>query len=69
MNEEQNLNNADAQQLNIAGVMLSAYIVVLSHGERVIVIAKNIADAYDKLDEHGHIGYEFEHGCSFDVIS
>lgn len=65
---ETNKENETAQ-LGIGGVTLSAYIVVLSHGERVIVIAKNIADAYDKLDEHGHIGYEFEHGCSFDVIS
>ena len=66
---EETLNSKQTAQLGIGGVMLSAYIVVLSHGERVIVIAKNIADAYDKLDEHGHIGYEFEHGCSFDVIS
>ena len=56
------------QALYIHDVTLSAYFVDIKH-TKIVVLAKNIADACDKLDRDGFKDYTFIYSYSFDVIS
>ena len=58
----------DEKQCVIHDVMLSAYFVDIKHTQ-IVVLAKNIADACDKLDRDGFKDYTFIYSHSFDVIS
>ena len=48
----------------IQNVMCSAYIVKVGKN-KMIVVANNIAEACDKLENNGFIEYEFEKASSF----
>lgn len=53
--------------LPIGDVILSAYIVNVD-GETTVVMADNIGDACDKLDELGVLEYEFIHTKSLTIV-
>jgi hypothetical protein len=48
----------------IQNVMCSAYIAKVGKN-KMIVVANNIAEACDKLENNGFTEYEFEHASSF----
>jgi hypothetical protein len=62
------LTKRDEKQCVIHDVMLSAYFVDIKH-TKIVVLAKNIADACDKLDRDGFKDYTFIYSHSFDVVS
>jgi len=53
--------------LHIAGVMLSAYYVIVDN-EPTVVMAENIDDACYKLDQLGALEYEFVHAKSIKIV-
>jgi len=55
------------EALHIGSVMLSAYYVIVDN-EPTIVMAENISDACDKLDELGVLEYEFIHAKSIAIV-
>jgi len=55
------------KNFSIPEVGLSAY-YVNPMGEPIIVLAKNMAEACDKLDKAGIKDYVFVHSHSFDVV-
>ena len=56
------------KKLNEPAVSGSAYIAKLNDGEEICVIAKNIADAFDKLEQHGYVDYSLINHKSYDII-
>lgn len=55
------------EALHIGGVMLSAYYMIVDN-EPTVVMAENMGDACDKLDELGVLEYEFVHGKSMTIV-
>ena len=66
MNEAKKI---DKQQCNgdLPCVMLSAYYMIVDN-EPTVVMAENISDACDKLDELGALEYEFVHAKSITIV-
>ena len=64
--KEDSLKNE--QKCTIHDVMLSAYLVDIKR-TKIVVLAKSIADACDKLNRDGFNDYSFIYSHSFDVIS
>lgn len=55
------------EALHIGSVMLSAYYMIVDN-EPTIVMAENIGDACDKLDELGVLEYEFVNAKSITIV-
>ena len=55
------------EALHIGDVMLSAYYAIVDN-EPTVVMALNISDACDKLDELGVLEYEFVHAKSITIV-
>lgn len=53
--------------IKLDGELISAYMVIADN-EPIIVMAINIADACEKLEELGVSTYSFTHGKSIDII-
>jgi hypothetical protein len=68
--ENENLNEAENSALNIADVSHSGYVCHIGK-ERVFIIAENIAQAMDKMEEivgDSVFGYSMESHSSIRVI-
>ena len=68
MNEKAEQHYSKVKKLNEPAVSGSAYIAKLNDGEEICVIAKNIADAFDKLEQHGYVDYSLINHKSYDII-
>lgn len=66
MSKEQNLEDKD-KALHIGGVVRSAYLVNVDYGQ-IVVMAENIAEVFDKLEEAGFKGYSLAKHSSLDVL-
>lgn len=53
--------------LRIGSVVRSAYLVNVDYGQ-IVVIAENIAEVFDKLEEAGFKGYSLAKHSSLDVL-
>ena len=55
------------EALHVGSVMLSAYYMIVDN-KPTVVMAENIGDACDKLDELGVLEYEFVHAKSITIV-
>jgi hypothetical protein len=59
------VNEENTMQLE--SVVRSAYLVNVDYGQ-IVVMAENIAEVFDKLDEAGFKGYSLAKHSSLDVL-
>lgn len=66
MSKEKNLEDKD-KALHIGCVVRNAYLVNVDYGQ-IVVMAENIAEVFDKLEEAGFKGYSLAKNSSLDVL-